>query len=212
MPLLVILLAYASLAFAQVETQHALDATLPLHRKLEVTLHARVRTRPGDHGIYQTRAGPLVSWDWHPRASWIAGYYYAEEERDPIDEAIGRHRYFGGGELVAASNDATVLDTRILVERFIFRTEPDFSRYRGRLRLNSKARLGPYTSSEFFFDRQGWRSTRIAGGVRWRITESYEIDFGYFYEPRRAEFGSARHMFITSFHYKRVPKLGDPDP
>ncbi len=203
--------ALLSLGAAEPETQHGFDCTLPLARRWEVLLHARMRTQPGGLGFYQVRGGPVFSFDVSPRLALIGGYYYTQQE--VIDrDFIGGHRYFGGAEGRLWDGRRAVLDARGLAERF----DPDeargFARYRTRLRLSAKSTFAPYASIEPFFDRQGWRAARFAAGLRWNLAGPWEVDTGYFYEERRARIGFDRHMFMTSLHFRKRPgKRGDPD-
>jgi len=196
---------------ADVETQHALDVTLPVRPKLELILHSRIRTQPGGLGFYQFRAGPIVSWDATPRITLLSGYYYAQQERKIDSDFIGGHRLFGGAEIAVAETRRWALDTRFLTERLLSDAAPDFNRYRLRSRLSAKGSLAPYTSHEFFFDAQGWRSNRHSAGVRWSPLPAIQIDLGYLYEHRRAGVGPARHMWLTSIHFKKSSRRADPD-
>lgn len=124
---------------ADVETQHALDVTLPLRPKLELILHSHIRTQPGGLGFYQFRAGPIVSWDPTPRITLLSGYYYAQQERKIDSDFIGGHRLFGGAEIAAAETRRWAFDQRFLAERLLSDAVPDFNRYRLRSRLSPKS-------------------------------------------------------------------------
>ena len=150
-----------------VETQHALDVTLPLNRRLELLLHSRIRTQPGGLGFYQVRAGPILSWDATKRIALLGGYYYAQQERRIDRDFIGGHRFFGGAEFAVAETRGLSLDQRVLIERFLSDAAPDFNRYRLRSRLSAKGVVAPSTSHEVFFDALGWRSNRYSAGIRW---------------------------------------------
>ena len=202
------------LGAASVETQHALDATLPLNPRLELLLHSRIRTQPGGLGFYQVRAGPILSWDATKRIALLGGYYYAQQERRIDRDFIGGHRFFGGAEFAVVEKRRVSFDQRVLVERFQPDAAPDFSRYRLRSRLSAKGAVAPYTSNEFFFDALGWRSNRYSLGIRWSQFKALQIDLGYFYEHRRLEVGPARHMWLTSIHWKKKSRTRkiDADP
>lgn len=196
---------------ADVETQHTVDVTLPVRPKLELILHSRIRTQPGGLGFYQFRAGPIVSWDATPRITLLSGYYYAQQERKIDSDFIGGHRLFGGAELAVAKTRRWAFDQRILTERLLSDAAPDFNRYRLRSRLSAKGSVAPYTSHEFFFDAQGWRSNRHSDGIRWSPLPAVQIDLGYLYEHRRAGVGPARHMWLTSIHFKKSSRRADPE-
>ena len=196
---------------ADVETQHAFDVTLPLKPRLEIILHSRVRTQPGGLGLYQVRAGPIVSWDAAQRVSLLGGYYYAQQQRKIDNDFIAGHRLFGGTELAVADTRRWSFDQRFLVERFLSDSADDFNRYRLRSRLSAKGSVAPYTSHEFFFDAQGWRSNRHSAGIRWSVLPALQVDLGYLYEHRRTGVGPDRHMWLTSIHWKKSSRRADPD-
>lgn len=197
---------------ADVETQHAFDATLPLKPRLELILHSRVRTQPGGLGFYQVRAGPILSWDAAARMTLLSGYYYAKQERRIDRDFIGGHRFFGGAEFAVVEARRFSIEQRLLTERFLSDAAPDFNRYRLRSRLSAKGAVAPYTAHEFFFDAQGWRSNRHSAGVRWSPLRAWQVDLGYLYERRRHAVGPDRHMWLTSIHWKKTSRRADPDP
>lgn len=207
---LLILLA-STAAAAQLETQHGFDTTLPLSRKFELLVHVRLRTRPETLGLYQARGGPILSYDLSNRVTLLGGYYFAGEQRGVDPDFIAGHRIFGGMENGLRSGRGYGLESRVLYERFLPQEAPDFNRYRLRLRLSAKSRVAPYTSQEIFLDNVGYRSTRLAGGVRWKALSFMTLDLGYFYETRASRLGPGRHMFLTSLHFQRAAKRGDPD-
>lgn len=213
---LVALLLHAStgfpLAAASVETQHAFDVTLPLTSRFELLLHSRIRTQPGALGLYQVRTGPILSWDATKRVAVLSGYYFAKQERQIDRDFIGGHRFFGGTEFVAFDARRFSFDQRALIERFLSDAAPDFSRFRLRSRLSAKGVVAPYTSHEFFFDAVGWRGNRHSAGIRWSPRQALQIDLGYLYEHRRPEVGPARHMWLTSVHFKKTSRRADADP
>ncbi len=197
-------------AEAQVETQHALDGNLPLRPGLDLVLHARIRTQPGRLGFYQIRGGPVLECAAAGGFRLIAGYYYAEQENSEAD-FIGGHRWFGGGEGRLWRSGTARMDARLVAERFLPAQGNDFSRYRLRIRLRGTGTLAPYGSIENFLDARGWRSTRYAGGIRLKGGPAVSFDAGYFVEPRRADVGHLRHMFLTgievNFGTKQLPDL-----
>ncbi|MEJ5368590.1 MAG: DUF2490 domain-containing protein [Bryobacteraceae bacterium] len=191
----------AGLASAQTETQHAFDGSIKLARRLDVVLHARVRTQPGLLGFYQGRLGPIFEYSVNGRFTLIAGYYYARQENSEADYIAG-HRWFGGGEVSLWSSKASEADARALAEWFDLAQGSDYSRYRFRFRVSGKQKAAPYGSVENFLDARGWRSTRYAAGLRVGAGARVTMDFGYFLEPRRADVGRTRHMFMTGVHWR----------
>jgi hypothetical protein len=193
-----------------IETQHAIEAGLPITPKLHLTLHSRGRTQPSGLGAYQLRAGPILKYALSHSASLLAGYYFSAQQRAERD-VRGAHRYFGGVEFSVVEKPTLEIELRALAERFVV-TGADFTRSRNRIRLTSTRSAAPYTSGEWFFDRKGLRSVRYSGGFRWRYSRQIEIDVGYFYEPRRNDLGPNRHMFLTSIHFRlKSGKRPDPD-
>lgn len=201
--------AQPSVAGSITETQHALEAGVPVSSRLQLTLHSRARTEPGGLGPYQLRMGPIVKFTLRPNFSILAGYYFTVQQRAERD-VRGAHRYFGGLELLAVDKRAMSVELRFLTERFVV-TGDDFTRIRNRVRLSANSPVAPYTSGEWFLDRKGWRSVRYSGGVRWRYSWLIDLDAGYFYEPRRDDLGPNRRMFLTGIHF-RLKSTKPPDP
>lgn len=110
----ILLALVATTAAAQIETQHAVDVTLPLEGKVEVLFHLRVRTRPGDLGLYQARGGPIFSYDFSERTSFTGGYYYATEEKVDDPDFVAGHRIFGGTEVAPQEGRHHALEGRVL--------------------------------------------------------------------------------------------------
>jgi hypothetical protein len=196
-----------------IETQHLFETTAPLGKRVDLLVHSRFRTRPDSLGFYQGRFGPIFTikaWD---QVSLIGGYYWQQQQARADGEFTAGHRVFGGAEWDAWSGRKAELDTRGLIERFSLKETLDFNRYRWRLRLGGKGRVAPYVSNEIFWDRQGWRSNRISGGVRWSVGRGWQADFGYFYEHRRFQFLGNRQMWITGLHWRPgAKKKADADP
>jgi hypothetical protein len=199
------------LCASQIETQHAFEVILPLKPALEVLLHSRIRTQPSNLGLYQWRAGPVISWDVRTRVTLVGGYYYTQQERSVDNDFIGGHRLFGGGEVVVIDAGRFSLDQRFLTERFLSDAADDFNRYRVRSRLSTKGLVAPYTTHEFFLDARGWRARRHSAGIRWTFSPAVQIDLGYLYEHRRADVGPNRHMWLTTIQLKRSSRRADPE-
>lgn len=199
------------------EFQQALDATVLDRKKLDVILHSRFRQGQAELGFYQFRLGPVFQVQLHRRFTVIGGYYLSRQQRSDPDLNPGgagggwstTHRLFGGGELRLLDR-AGRWDTRGLYERFV-RDLPDFFRYRQRFRWTYPAARGPYAGAEVFWDAAGWRSTRWSAGWRWNLGSRAGLDTGYFYEPRRLEFGAARHMWLLTLHLREIGRRHDPD-
>lgn len=194
---------------ADLETQHAFEAGFTPHPRFHLTLHSRLRTQQQDLGFYQVRAGPVAEFVVTPRFSLVGGYYFARQEGSP-----GRwrevHRPFAGVEATLLQRYGT-WDVRSLMERFAS-TGPDFTRWRNRVLWLADRKHDPYAATEVFVDAQGFRSLRLSGGVRWRLTPAIVMDTGYFYEFRRAALDRDRQMFLTTLQIRPGKLLTGRDP
>ena len=182
-------------AFAgEIWSWHAVDATVLNTSKTAVTLHGRLRLGRGT--VQQGRAGVIAKIDILRGAILIGGYYYGKEE-DSAEDWRNFHRLFIGMEMPFLRSHGLRLDTRGIVERFFVADRQQFSRYRHRIRLRTERRLGPYVSSEWFFDADGYLSGRYGAGVRWKYAESVAFEIGYLYDVRRQGIGEPRHVIVT---------------
>lgn len=210
----IVIFALAGCGFragAQTETQHAMDGTFGLRPKLDLVIHARIRTQPGRLGFYQIRGGPILEYRVQPGWKLIAGYYYTQQENS-TEDFIGGHRGFAGAEAALWSPGAARVDMRGLAERFELAEGSDFSRYRLRVRISGKQSVAPHAGVENFLDAKGWRSTRYSAGIRAGNGSRLSFDIGYFLEPRRADVGPTRHMWMTGVHWNfGARRRGDPD-
>lgn len=187
---------------AVTETQHAFELTVPIADKFSLNLHSRLRTEPATQGYYQMRLGPIVTYRWKPKLSLIGGYYFGQQRAEDGD-FVGGHRWFGGGESMLRRRARWEVDTRVLAERFGPRNASDFNRYRGRIRWSARGRIAPFTSQELLADHKGFRSVRLAAGLRFQVSKQVQAEVGYFFEPRRSDVGPHRHMWTTLFHFRR---------
>lgn len=198
-------------AWGQTETQHGLDGSFGLTKRLDLVLHTRIRTQPGRLGFYQIRGGPIL--EYAVRKGWklIAGYYYAQQENS-AEDFIGGHRWFAGSEATVWNRNSARLDLRALAERFELAQGSDFNRYRVRVRISGRRAVAPHAGVENFLDARGWRSTRYSAGIRTGNGSRLSFDFGYFVEPRRADLGATRHMWMTGVNWNfGTRRRGDPD-
>lgn len=206
MILFVLTLLYVSQAPAQAETQHVFNFPWQVSPTVDLTLHARVRTRPGDVGLYQGRAGMLLRKAVHSRVGLVAGYYFAEQEESLVEDWEAWNRYFGGFDHRLFRWKGN-WDARHFAEFFDAPGDANYYRVRHRAGWTAPTRVAPYANIEFFWDRDGWRSTRWQVGTAWRISARTTVDTHYFFEPRRADVGPApRHMWGTTLQV-RLGKL-----
>ena len=191
-------------AFAgEIWSWHAVDATVLKTSKAEVALHGRLRTGRNLGTPQQGRAGVIAKFGIPRNVTLIGGYYYGKEE-DSAEDWRNFHRVFTGIETPLYRSQGLRLDTRGIVERFFVVDRPQFSRYRHRIRLRSERRVGPYVASEWFFDANGYLSSRHGAGVRWKCGEFGSLEVGYLYDARRSIIGEPRHVIVTQFTLDRL--------
>ncbi|MCW5966544.1 MAG: hypothetical protein KIT83_21075, partial [Bryobacterales bacterium] len=78
-----------------------------------------------------------------------------------------------------------------------------YYRVRHRAGWEAPSLVAPYANVEYFWDRDGWRSVRYQGGLRFRINPRTAWDFHYFHEPRRQDVGWwARNMWGTTLEVR----------
>jgi hypothetical protein len=200
-------LLLASLASAEIQTQHVFDTSVKRGR-LELLWHFRVRTKPEGGGLFQLRTGPIVEFDLNDRLTLITGYYFTREQNERQWTSINRP--FAGGE-INIWDRAVEVDWRTLLERFATPNEPDYFRFRNRFRISPAGTTAPYVGVELLVDAKGLRSTRYSAGLRRTFSEDFIIDFGYFFEDRGPTPAGERHMFSTSFHWRNKIRRIDPD-
>jgi hypothetical protein len=184
---------------------HAFDAKVIKTSKIETTVHTRFRTGKHFGNMQQRRAGVIGKITASKQIAVITGYYYGKEE-DSAEDWINSHRVFGGIELPIHSDRKVSVTTRGLVERFFVADRPGFTRYRQRVRLAKGGTIGPYASTEWFFDAKGWLSARTGVGIRWQAARWSSLEIGYLYDWRRAAIGDARHVLVTQFTLERLHK------
>jgi len=179
---------------------HTFDVTAVKTSGAEVILHGRLRTGRSFGTLQQGRAGAVAKFRLNKTGTLIGGYYYGKEE-DSAEDWRNSHRVFGGMEVPIYRGRGVVVETRGLVERFFAEERPQYSRYRHRVRVQTTRRIGPYVSSEWFFDADGYLSGRYSGGLRWRSVGSRVVEIGYLYDARRAGIGEPRHVIVTQLTF-----------
>ncbi len=192
----------------EVWTLHGFDYGLIRTKHIEVDLHTRFRTNQHLTNFQQGRSGAVLRWNAQRRFTAIGGYYFGQQE-DGRDEWTNFHRVFGGGEALVHRGERMRLTSRTLVERFIAAPGIDFNRYRQRVRLSVDGKVGPYLSSEWFFDAQGYLSARHGGGIRWKWSSWSWLEAGYLYDDRSSRLGPKRHMIVTQMFFGRPKEAAE---
>lgn len=193
-------------ARGELQTQHAADTSARL-LWFEPLWHLRARSTPQGGGVAQIRTGPILHFEAGDRVILLTGYYFTREKER--GDWTTTHRPFAGGEFVIW-NRGIELDGRSLVERFAVHGEPDYTRFRNRLRISPPLKTAPYISVEVFADAEGWRKTRYSAGLRREVGDELIVDFGYFFEEGRPGIGN-KHMVSTSIHWRNKNVRIDPD-
>jgi len=119
--------------------------------------------------------GPIFEFDVNNRLTLIAGYYFTREHNQSRWATINRP--FGGGETMLWSR-AVEVDWRSLLERFAIAHEPDYSRFRNRLRISRPGQTAPYAGVELFIDAKGLRSVRYSVRLRRALGKDFIVEFG----------------------------------
>jgi hypothetical protein len=196
----VIIFLYATLLSAQdVESLHQFNAFFKPTAKLTLQAHARVRSNDNISNIFQFRGGPLAFYAVKPRLSLIAGYYYIGQEVRFRGDIDAFHRGFGGVQIPLIKNSTMVLESRTLVERFVFTPTGNFTRGRQRLYWQKQGRtLMPYASVEGLYAQQ--RGTvRLGLGLIRQLSPTMQLGFGY--EMRQYNNGSVGHIVTSNLQF-----------
>lgn len=191
---------------AEIQTQHAVDVSGDRGR-FSAVVHLRVRTKPQGGGVYQLRTGPALEYDVSRRLTVLGGYYITRQEE--LSGWRTTHRPFGGVSVKVLKRPVEI-GFQSALERFLPEGEPNYFRFRNRLRANLPGRA-PYVAVETFVDSKGVRSTRYSAGLRRGFGSDWVLDFGYFFENRRSTLTPDRHMFGTTIHWRNPRRAFDPD-
>lgn len=122
--------------FAQhdAESMHINNMELFLKKGATLQIHTRIRTRDAYREFFQARFGPILFYSLNKRVTAIGGYYFLRQHYPGrrSTEWEDFNRYFGGGLFTLRRTRKTVLDQRLLVERFHQAPGGDFNRVRTR--------------------------------------------------------------------------------
>ena len=191
---------------AELAGWHGIDLPVRLPRKLELTLHHRTRIRHQLRHLDDSRAGALLHWSATPRLIPFAGYYY-QPQQDVPGLWVQSHRVLVGLESPLRVHADSSLTTRLTIERLFYPAPASFNRYRSYARLTiGGRRIAPFFQHELLMANSGYYSTRGAGGLRIRLSESVSLDTGYLFESRRAVFGGDRQAIVTSIRIQKPEK------
>lgn len=196
----VILISAAAFLSAQdVESLHQFNAFFKPTAKLTLQGHARVRSNDNISNIFQFRGGPLAYYAVKPRISLIAGYYYIGQEVRFRGDIDAFHRGFGGVQAPLIKNSKMVLETRTLVERFVFTPSGNFTRGRQRFYWQRQGRaFMPFFSVEGLYAQQ--RGTvRLGLGFLRQVSPTMQMGMGY--EMRQYANGTVGHILTSNVQF-----------
>ncbi len=195
----IILLAATSVSAQDVESLHQFNAFLKPTSKLTLQGHLRVRSNDNIRNLFQFRGGPLAYYALKPRLSLMAGYYYIGQEVRFRGDIDAFHRGFGGVQTQLIKNSRMVLESRTLIERFVFTPAGDFTRGRQRLYWQRQGRgLMPYASVEgLYAQRRG--TVRVGVGVLRQLSPTFQMGMGY--EMRQYNNGSIGHLLTSNLQF-----------
>jgi hypothetical protein len=188
---------------ADVETWSNAEAEVLAGSRLNLVIQGQFRTRHNLGDYYQTRLGPILKVRLTPRLYLTGGYYFRDSENSKgIWKAS--HRPFGGAEMMVRDGKLKI-STRVMVERFINDTVPDYCRFREWVRFSGRGRISPYGLMEAFQTPRGSAFLRGQGGVQWRFHPWMSMELGCLHDSSHKWYGPNRTAFLTSlrFHLDR---------
>lgn len=181
------------------ESLHQFNAFLKPTAKWTLQAHARVRTNDNISNVFQFRGGPLAYYAVRPRISLIAGYYYIGQELRFRGDIDAFHRGFGGFQSQLIKNSKMVLETRSLVERFVFTPSGNFTRGRQRFYWQRQgARFMPFASVEGLY-AQHRGTVRLGVGFLQQVSPTVQMGMGY--EMRQYVNGTVGHILTTNVQF-----------
>jgi len=195
----IIFLSAALLSAQDVESLHQFNAFFKPTAKLTLQGHARVRSNDNISNLFQFRGGPLAYYAIKPRFSFMAGYYYIGQEVRFRGDIDAFHRGFGGVQSQLIKNPKMVLETRTLVERFVFTPEGNFTRARQRFYWQRQGRpFMPYASIEgLYAHRRG--TVRLGLGFLRQVSPTMQMGMGY--EMRQYANGTVGHLLTSNVQF-----------
>lgn len=196
--LLVSLLFAISVQAAELQAEGAVDTRIGLSRRWDVVLHNRARMLATEGDWFDVSLIPIFRYRAHRKVTVLAGHFFTWYDFGESGWS-NVYRPFGGAEFTQRYKRIN-LASRTLVERFFVTGGRDRNRYRQRFRLTANGSWAPYGSVEFFFDNNGFLTTRYGTGIRKNLSERDGIEFGYWYEAGKLADRGIRHMVVATFH------------
>ncbi len=193
-------LSVAAPTHAQVWNWHYIDFTALRTGRVEWIAHWRAEI----HGTNwtQVRVGARARFPLTHKMDWTTGYYYIRD--NPVPRiSITTHRVFAGIETTIAERGAAQFRFRSWAEYMMPDLLPDFFRFRERLVFRTTGNVGPFVSTEVFFDNhRGYRESRYSAGIRWNMGW-VTAEVGYLYSNRAARIGPSRNVISTGWMISR---------
>lgn len=176
---------------------------LPLFSRESVSavVHTQFRMRQQFSDLFQARIGPVVKASIGSPWTLTLGYYFGESEQRR-DVWRNNHRTFAAIERPFQFERGS-LTMRTMAEHHFGGGNPQDRRFRQSFVWSHRAPLAPYWGTETFFDRQGFMSQRILGGIRYPMGGHFAMDVGYVYDIRRLRAGEHRHAIHTTIRPRR---------
>jgi hypothetical protein len=172
--------------------------------KFGLVFQMQNRWRTDNGQFLRAQGGPILDFRVHPKFSMQTGYFY-QHFRSAVDPAnfIQSHRPFGGFTTQLLPEGRHQLGYRAWFEYFKNPNISDGWRHRHRIQYFQDRKVSPIASGELFWDKRGWQSFRLTGGVRWAVRDIFNVQVTYFNEPLRDR--PTRNVVQTSLIIQKVP-------
>lgn len=182
---------------------HIVNGDLPVTNRLTLQVHTRVRTNDNFRDYFQTRGGPILTYQAARRLTLISGYYFVDEENQ-AGALSNFHRVFGGMTLLVPSPRKIKLEGRSLLEQFVATRNGNFLRARERLWATFGTRkIRPYAQIEGLV-QQGIPTGRFGFGAQFVLRGGRDLFLGY--EYRQLPGNSNLQLITSNFQFRYRPK------
>ena len=178
------------------QVEAALNASVGLSRKWDVTLRTRARIRPSEREVADASIIPVFGYQAHRNVLLYFGNYFTRRNLRGVGTSTV-FRPVAGIEPVLVRERFSV-EFRTGYERLVVLRAQDFNRYRQRVRVIGNSSWAPSAGVELFFTNEGHTKTRYAAGVERKIGDNHSVEFGYRFERR--ELLENRHMIFATFN------------